>query len=95
MHVLENESLSKNATCQAQRIGQINKQWGAAQNLVQLPVGAIPSSSGAATAPSECQGQGAQPRNCSNAWDFCFGHTQPLQEGKLKPNKNQTVSAVV
>lgn len=49
MHVPENESLSKNATCQAQRIGQINKQRGAAQNLIQLPVGAVPSSLGAAT----------------------------------------------
>jgi len=45
----ENESLRKNATCQAWRIGQINKLQGAAQNLIQLPVGAVPSSSGPAT----------------------------------------------
>lgn len=84
MHVLENESLSKNATCQAQRIGQINKQRGAAQNLIQLPVGAVPSSSGAARGSERAPRQGGSAKKLLKCLGFLLWPHSAITEGKTK-----------
>lgn len=84
MHVPENESLSKNATCQAQRIGQINKQQGAAQNLIQLPVGAVPSSSGAATGSKRAPRRGGSAKKQLKCLGFLLWPHSAITEGKTK-----------
>lgn len=82
MHVPENESLSKNATCQAQRIGQINKQRGAAQNLIQLPVGTVPSSSGAATGSKRTPRRGGSAEQQPKCLGFLLWPRSTISEGK-------------